>query len=179
MTVAALKRLLIGALVSKTAVPLAALLTCCATLYLAPPGTVETAPFDPAVDANLAYGVLMARMEAAGESAPSWSADQVLRRAPGGSREPAAATARDIFSTPAKIPARPSGDAGPSAPETQPMPKLTGVFIDGDHRQAAIEGRLVSEGDRVAGFAVIEIGSSWVVLERTGVTYRLTMGNKS
>ena len=169
-----------GVLFSRYSIPAAAVVSAAITLLLLPPGKKNAGLADPIADANVTYSVLMAQLEASGNNVQAWDsrpADEASMQEP---LAPEREIERDIFSPLSREAPRSRPAELESGPPLAPrVPRLTGVFIDGARRQAAIGGALVSEGDLVSGFAVREIGTSWVVIERNGVTYRLSIGNSS
>ena len=68
-----------------------------------------------------------------------------------------------------------------AAAETAAKPRaleLTGVFLDGPRAQAAINGQIVSEGDSIKGFNVVEIHKDWVVLVKGNTVRPLWLGGE-
>lgn len=139
-------------------------------------------PSPVAEEARAAYLTLMAQMEQPGAegSAPAAADTSAAGLSPAGRLE------RDLFAPAARRLAAasgagtsgesPEGLTAPRAPARRKPPKLTGIFIDGNQARAVIDDQVVSAGDWVRDFQVIEIRTSWVVLKRGEQVEKLELG---
>jgi hypothetical protein len=166
------------ALYSKYAPVLSMALACVAALVLCSPPRSDKGAANPAADADAAYRALVAQIWVTGSSSQTHTGG-IERAATGGAASAGARSfRRDLFSPlRAAVNSTPRPAVSPRA-EARP-PRLVGVFIDGDSRRALIDGHLVSEGDRVSGYSVVEIAARWVLLEKDGASYRIPIGRKS
>ena len=79
---------------------------------------------------------------------------------------PRRSSIRDIF--------RPVHDTAPppeperTTPASDSGPVLGGVLLDGDRRQAVIDGRVLAEGDSIRGYFLVEVRPQSVLLWRDG-----------
>jgi hypothetical protein len=118
---------------------------------------LTAAPID-STDLQMLSRDLFARGHAAPRPDPDGGARAASSASPG-SREPAGSPAL-----------RP-------APAPEPVaPRLEGIVIDGPARRAVLAGHVVTEGETVDGYRVIEITARGVRLERQGVTQDLSLG---
>jgi len=70
------------------------------------------------------------------------------------------------------------GSSAPNktAPAAPRLPRLTGIVIIGDWQRAIFSGQREQEvGDRIAGFTLIAISPTSVLLKRGGQTTQLTL----
>lgn len=77
---------------------------------------------------------------------------------------------RDILN-PVRIVRQTPGRRAVAAPPR--LPELSGVYLDGGHRRAVLDGVAAAEGDDAGGFRVHSILADRVVLERDGQLYTL------
>jgi hypothetical protein len=165
---------------SKYVLVLSMALSCTATVLLCSPHSSQCGAANPAADADAAYRALVAQIWATGSPQATPARGIAWAAGAGPTHEGPGALKRDLFS-----PTRAAAHAAPPHAGRRPAqtdarePRLAGVFIDGDSRRALIDGDLVSEGDRVSGYSVIEIAARWVLLEKDGATYRIPIGSKS
>ena len=139
-------------------------------------------PQSPAFIAESACQLLREKIDAPVDAIP-----QVSRT------DPATAQGTGASAAPQPVPPRPrrnlfapgrwedpqAASPGPSrsAPRLS-LPKLSGIFIDGSRRQAALGGKLTRTGDTVDGWRVVEIGPDTVVLEQGGSRQTVGLGRR-
>ena len=163
---------------SNVTLALAALASALITLALFSAGKPEKVPHSPASNAAAVYGDLMAQIydssPTPGVAAPS----NVM--APGGrTHEQPAKLSRDLFAPPRRKPYASQKRVAPAHQATGPrVPRLTAILIDGASRQAMVGRAMISQGDIVSGYTVVEIARGWVVLQKDGVSYTLRVGEK-
>ncbi len=131
--------------------------------------TVEVV--NPTADAEAAYQAIVAQIDNQERS----GADGDRRRDGGGPRE--SRLMRDLFrpgTAPAVKTEKPKEKQ--TAPSRRRPPEITGVFINGGYKQATIGGNVVSPGDEVGGYRVIDITPAGATVEREGRTDTLVLG---
>ena len=76
-------------------------------------------------------------------------------------------------------PTRPPATKRQVAKASTALPKLNSILIGVDRRLAVIEGQILQEGDRGAGFELVVIEANAVTLLIDGAERRLTMGGQN
>jgi hypothetical protein len=158
---------------------LAPLASAVITLSLFSDGMGKSAGQNPASHAETVYGNLMSQITAPGRVANSLLTWEPLGASAVQNKERPAELSRNIFTPPRKkSPVRVSGPVTPSLDSRPKLPRLSGILIDGATRKAMVGGVLVSQGDYISGYTVVEIGVRSVVLERNGAQYTLQVGDR-
>jgi hypothetical protein len=147
-------------------------------------------PVDPAADAEATFLALAAQVDAgaaagsadrlAGVAEPAGSTESAIEdagAAPGGTA--AAAPRRDLFAPrpptrPASAPA--SRRSVPRRPQRPPLPRLSGILIDGASRRAMLGKQLAAVGDTVGGYRLVAIESDHVTLAWDLRTFEIEVG---
>jgi hypothetical protein len=165
---------------SKVTLVVAAIAAAGLTLTLFPSRQGQNIIQDPTANAEAAYQSLLVQMDTPqADVAPAGvtshpSHDEAVVGSSG------MGLSRDLFAPVRGGFQRSSSTAAPSKSAVKPSaPRLTGVFIDGRSRQAKLAGTLVSQGDTIRGYLVVEITLEWVLLEKDGTTYKLLLGGES
>ncbi|MFH1142919.1 MAG: hypothetical protein V1774_00060 [Candidatus Eisenbacteria bacterium] len=150
-------------------------------------------PGNPAADAEAAYHALLARVgspqppagpadggqaEGTGEGAP---ADSAVHAAPAGTWEQGDAhLVRDLFSpAPQSAPPREVRTTpAPRGPARPPLPRLTGILIDGPSRQAVLNGRRLSIGDAIGEYRIVSIEAGRVRVRHGESDFTIEVQNR-
>ncbi|MCK4411931.1 MAG: hypothetical protein KAY32_00170 [Candidatus Eisenbacteria sp.] len=142
---------------------------------------------DPAADAEAAYLSLLAQISPGEEIATlAQAAAREMRPLPEttpAGDSPAAELPspgrRDLFAPlPAAKPTLAPVRRTPAGPTRPRLPHLAGILIDGASRRAMLGGELVTIGDEVDGYRLIDIEEDCVTLEWRQKTYQLELGAK-
>ncbi|MFH1843027.1 MAG: hypothetical protein ABIF77_07440 [bacterium] len=148
-------------------------------MVILPRKGAESGAADPVAEAEAAYISLVAQMgsvptEAVPEPVVPGSTDMASAGVAGGFDF---MLNRDLFSATAPEPTpRRQQQTAAAKPQPPRPPRCTTILIDGDVRQAVLGGQLVTSGDVVSGFVVVEITSSSVRLVRGDTSYTLKVG---
>lgn len=132
--------------------------------------TVEVV--NPGADAEAAYQAIVAQIDG-----QDGSGGNGVRERGGGDIPREGRLMRDLF-RPGSAPVVKAvkSKVKQTAPVRRKPPDITGVFISGGYKQATIGGKVVSPGDEVGGYRVIDITPDGATVERDGSTYTLALG---
>ncbi len=131
---------------------------------------------DPAGDAEAAFSLIQAQIEADESDSPRGPGRGIVLAASGATERPS--LNRDLFSVDQGVQkgveerSKKRKRAVKRAPR---LPVLSAVLIDGRRRTAVLSGEVASAGDIIQSFTVLEVGRDSVILERRGKRYTLTM----
>lgn len=116
---------------------------------------------------GLAALSLLSRPEQPKRSAASEPSQQQLSPQPEPAPQPQPAPATNPVPTPEPTPTAPETNAAPPAAE---WPELiySGSAASGDQALAIINGRMLSEGNRIGDVTILKIGKNEVLVERQG-----------
>jgi hypothetical protein len=136
-------------------------------------------PATAADDARATYLALMTQMEAEGKEITEAAADDSS-----GAAHQTGRLDRDLFApaprraSPAVLGAGEGEGRTPVAatPARRRPPKLAGIFIDGAQARAVIGDQVVTVGETVKEFQVVEIHANWVLLKRGDQVEKLELG---
>lgn len=172
-----LKLLAIRCISSNAALVLVALASIVLTTAFLPPGKSPSTSTDPAADAKEAYQNLMTEIGETPQDRSTATSDPNDFPDSTAALHSQTRVERDLF-TPvspalAVTPGVQSEGGGKSAVR---LPALAGVFLDGFSKHAIVAGIPVAMGDIVLGYTVIEIAPTWVIIEKDGVTHKLSLG---
>ena len=135
-------------------------------------------PVTAAADARTAYLTLMEQMGQQGEEATATSTVD----SSGSALSPTGRLERDLFApwtrraTPTAASESPEQRATPATSSRRRPPALNGILIDGNRARAVIGDQVVSVGDWVRDFRVVEIHANWVLLKRGDQIEKLELG---
>jgi hypothetical protein len=135
-----------------------------------PGGKLGSTVYDPAADAQAAYRSLQ---EQIGPSETSPAVDGAISDSPHGSAEVAGRRLKRNLFAPAETMSHSTPKVLRRSTAGPRLPTLSGVLIDGDLRKAVVAGKVVSTGDSINGFLVLEIDTDGVLLERNNLQHRI------
>jgi hypothetical protein len=165
---------------SKVTLFIVAIAATALTLILFPPRQGQNIVQDPTANAEAAYQSLLVQMDTPDAGVAVAGVTPTPATVEVGRGSPATGLRRNLFAPVQGRFQHGNVTAAPSKSAAKPsVPRLTGVFIDGGSRQAKLAGTLVSEGDTIRGYLVVEITPEWVLLEREGTTHKLLLGGES
>ncbi len=138
-------------------------------------------PMTAAADARTAYLTLMEQMGQATQQGEGLGAVSAVDSS-AAALSPTGRLERDLFApwSHRSVAATASESLGqratPATPSRRRAPALNGILIDGQRARAVIGDQVVSVGDRVGDYRVVEIQANWVLLKRGDQIEKLELG---